>query len=96
MSKAGVWYTDASGKPIYNKGKLAVAAKDEKFNSRNVTFQAAKVIKPLFAGAQAAMAGFRTVLENDSKGRNRILEDGVYGFDLWVKDPSFHGQGKNP
>ena len=49
---------------------MKVEGQDEEFQDRCVIFQACDVTKPLFAGRQAAMAGFRTVLDQDEKGEN--------------------------
>ena len=86
---------------------MRVAGQDDAFQDRCVIFQACEVTKPLFAGRQAAAAGFRTVLEQNEKGENAsymehkktgqktplYVENGVYCFDLWVKEPGFTRQG---
>ena len=73
---------------------------DNKYQNRGIIFQAAKVTKPLFAGAQAASAGFRTVLEENDKGENVSymqhkvtgeitpidVVNGCYCFDLWIDE----------
>ena len=100
LSESGAHYFDASGEKIYNKGQLTVVGQDCKFQNRGVIFQVAKVTKPLFAGAQAASAGFRTVLEENEKGENISymqhkttgeitpidVVNGCYCVDLWVDE----------
>ena len=77
-----------------------MVGQDAKFQNRGVIFQCAKVTKPLFAGAQAASAGFKTVLEENEKGENISymqhkvageitpidLVNGCYCFDMWVDE----------
>ena len=107
FSKAGGFYHSAKGEVILNHGEMTVAGQDDEFQDRCVIFQACDVTKPLFAGRQAAAAGFRTVLDQNEKGENcsfmehkktgqrtpLYIENGVYCFDLWVKSPGFTGQG---
>lgn len=92
-SKQGLFYRVANGKKVWNEGELRVNALTNEFQDRNVTFQACSVTKPLFSGAQASKAGFRTVLDEDGSymdhkatGQRTALEEenGVYVFYLWV------------
>ena len=82
---------------------MAIQAQTEEFQDRNVLFQVFPVTKPLFAAAQAAKAGFQTVLDEEGSymlhkksGQKTKLEvvNGVYVFDLWVRqEPGFARQG---
>ena len=104
FSNAGGHYVVANGKTVDNEGEMIVQGKDVKYQPRGIVFQAAKVTKPLFAGAQAAPAGFRTILDQDEEGNNIShmihkttgevtpldIDNGVYCFDLWVEDGSAH------
>ena len=100
MSENGGYYVAANNQKIWNEGEMTVKGQDKNFQDRGIIFQVAKVTKPLFAGAQAARMGFRTILEEDSEGNNVSymlhkasgqvtpidMIDGVYCFDLWVED----------
>ena len=105
MSEHGGFYVAANNQKIYNEGEMVVKGQDKNFQDRGIVFQAAKVTKPLLAGAQAAQMGFRTVLEEDDEGNNLShmlhkasgqvtpidMVDGVYCFDLWVKEGEASG-----
>ena len=103
-SKMGQNYQAAGGKEIPNEGQVAIQGQTDEYQDRNVVFQVCPVTKPLFAAAQAAKAGFQTVLDEEGSymlhkktGQKTKLEvvNGVYVFDLWVRqDQGFAGQGK--
>ena len=102
-SKLEQSYQAAGGKEIPNEGQIAIQAQTDEFQDRNVVFQVCPVTKPLFAAAQAAKAGFQTVLDENGSymlhkksGQKTKLEvvNGVYVFDLWVRqEPGFARQG---
>ena len=105
MSEHGGFYVAANNQKIYNEGEMVVKGQDKNYQDRGIVFQAAKVTKPLFAGAQAAQMGFRTILEEDDEGNNLShmvhkatgqvtpidMVDGVYCFDLWVRQGEVSG-----
>ena len=102
----GIHYLAANGRKIDNEGDMAVSGQTDEFQRRSILFQAAKVSKPLFAGAQAAEAGFRTVLdgkdgsymEHKASGQKTKLhlENGVYVFYLWIKQSEGFTRSGNP
>ena len=112
MSEHGGFYVAANDEKIYNEGEMVVRGQDKNYQDRGILFQAAKVTKPLFAGAQAAQMGFKTILEEDEHGNNLShmlhkatgqvtpidMIDEVYCFDLWVKqgEPSGFTRPGNP
>ena len=104
-SKMGQSYQAAGGKEIPNQGQIQVEGQTEEYQNRNVVFQICPVTKPLFAAAQAAKAGFKNVLDDEGShmlhkktGQKTKLEvvNGVYVFDLWVKDKEGFARPGNP
>ena len=94
--KKGIHYVDAGGNKIGNEGEMEVQGETEEFQRRQVVFQMAEVVKPLYCSTESIPAGFRTVLDDEASGgcymehkatgeKTKLeVEDGVLVFYLWV------------
>ena len=89
---------DAGGNKIDNEGEMEVQGETEEFQKRQVVFQMAEVVKPLYCATESIPAGFRTVIDDEASGgcymehkatgeKTKLeVEDGVLVFYLWVRE----------
>ena len=75
---------------------MEVQGETEEFQRRQVVFQMAEVVKPLYCATESIPAGFRTVIDSEDCGgcfmehkatgeKTKLeVEDGVLVFYLWV------------
>ena len=95
-AKRGIHYVDAGGGKIENEGEMEVLGETEEFQKRQVVFQMAEVVKPLYCATESIPAGFRTIIDDEDSGgcymehkatgeKTKLeVEDGVLVFYLWV------------
>ena len=95
---------DAGGNKIGNEGEMQVQGETEEFQKRQVIFQMAEVVKPLYCATESIPAGFRTIIDREDCGgcymehkasgeKTKLeVEDGVLVFYLWV----WEGEGEEP
>ena len=101
-SKRGQHYVAANGSHIQNEGKKCVVFRTNENVSRRITFQCAKVTKPLISVDKMTEAGYDVIL---SKSDPRIVhsrtgevtrlrrEKGVFILDMWMPASVFSRQG---
>ena len=104
MSQSGESYVGAGGEDIPNLGQVKVECKMQDGQDGFITVQKAKVHRNLASISKMVKAGNKVVFD-EVNGRNAsylfnkrlntmtpIRHNGIYEFDIWVKNKSKYGQ----